>query len=88
MFEMAVHLSLLSGRLPSAQEAADMGFMAIHLDTMFWSIFLGALFCWSFARAAKAATSGVPSGFQNFVEMVVDFIDDNVKSIFTIKMTW
>ncbi len=66
----------------SAQEAADMGFMAIHLDTMFWSIFLGALFCWSFARAAKAATSGVPSGFQNFVEMVVDFIDDNVKSIF------
>ena len=66
----------------SAQEAADMGFMAIHLDTMFWSIFLGALFCWSFARAAKAATSGVPAGFQNFVEMVVDFIDDNVKSIF------
>jgi len=66
----------------SAQEAADMGFMAIHLDTMFWSIFLGALFCWSFAHAAKAATSGVPSGFQNFVEMVVDFIDDNVKSIF------
>ena len=66
----------------SASEAAAMGFMAIHLDTMFWSILLGVLFCWSFARAAKAATSGVPSGFQNFVEMVVDFIDDNVKSIF------
>ena len=66
----------------SAQEAADMGFMAVHLDTMFWSIFLGVLFCWSFARAAKAATSGIPTGFQNFVEMVVEFIDDNVKSIF------
>ena len=66
----------------SAKEAADMGFMAIHLDTMFWSIFLGALFCWSFGRAAKTATSEAPAGFQNFVEMVVDFIDDNVKSIF------
>lgn len=66
----------------SAQEASDMGFMAVHVDTMGWSIALGILFCWSFARAAKGATAGVPSGFQNFVEMIVDFIDDNVKSVF------
>ena len=66
----------------TAQEAADMGFMAIHLDTMGWSIALGILFCWSFARVAKNMTAGVPSGFQNFVEMVIDFIDDNVKSVF------
>jgi len=66
----------------TSQEASDMGFMALHLDTMFWSIFLGALFCWSFGRVAKKITTGVPTGFQNFVEMIVDFIDDNVKSIF------
>jgi F-type H+-transporting ATPase subunit a len=66
----------------TAEEASDMGFMAIHLDTMFWSIFLGAIFCWSFGRVAKKITTGVPTGFQNFVEMIVDFIDDNVKSIF------
>lgn len=66
----------------TAQEAADMGFMAIHLDTMAWSITLGVLFCWSFARVAKNMTAGVPSGFQNFVEMIIDFIDDNVKSVF------
>ena len=66
----------------TSQEASDMGFMALHLDTMFWSIFLGALFCWSFGRAANKITTGVPTGFQNFVEMIVDFIDDNVKSIF------
>ncbi len=72
----------------SAQEASDMGFMAIHVDTMGWSIFLGILFCWSFARAAKGATVGVPGGFQNFVEIVIDFIDDNVKSIFHHKNPW
>ena len=66
----------------SSQEAADMGFMAIHVDTMLWSILLGALFCLSFALAARKATSGVPRGFQSFVELVVSFIDDTVKSIF------
>lgn len=71
----------------TSEEASDMGFMAIHLDTMFWSIFLGALFCWSFGRVAKKITVGVPSGFQNFVEMTVDFIDENVKSIFHHKNT-
>lgn len=72
----------------NGQEAADMGFMAIHLDTMGWSIALGALFCWLFARAAKRATTGVPTGFQNFVEMIIGFIDDNVKSIFHHKNPW
>ncbi|MDB2409227.1 F0F1 ATP synthase subunit A [Pseudomonadales bacterium] len=72
----------------SATEAADMGFMAIHLDTIGWSLFLGILFCWSFGRVAKSVTAGVPTGFQNFVEMVVDFIDDNVKGIFHHKNPW
>ena len=72
----------------SATEAADMGFMAIHLDTIGWSLFLGVLFCWSFGRVAKSVTAGVPTGFQNFVEMIVDFIDDNVKGIFHHKNPW
>ena len=72
----------------SAQEAADMGFMAIHLDTMGWSISLGMLFCFSFAWVARSATAGVPTGFQNFVEMIIAFIDDNVKSIFHHNNPW
>ena len=31
----------------TAQEASDMGFMAIHVDSMLWSILLGALFCFT-----------------------------------------
>ena len=72
----------------SAQEAADMGFMAVHLDTMGWSIALGMLFCFSFAWVARSATAGVPTGFQNFVEMIIAFIDDNVKSIFHHNNPW
>lgn len=71
-----------------AAEAADMGFMAIHVDTMFWSLFLGGLFLWIFKKVADNVTTGVPAGTQNFVEMIVDFIDDNVKSIFHHKNPW
>ncbi|MBR9909946.1 MAG: F0F1 ATP synthase subunit A [Gammaproteobacteria bacterium] len=66
----------------TSQEAADMGFWAVHLDTLGWSIALGALFCFLFTRAAKRATSGVPSGLQSFVELVVEFVDGVVKDTF------
>jgi F-type H+-transporting ATPase subunit a len=66
----------------SAQEAAEMGFMAIHVDSMAWSIGLGLLFCCVFRVAAVHATSGVPSGLLNFVELIVEFIDSTVKDSF------
>ncbi len=69
----------------SAQEASEMGFVAIHLDSMFWSIFLGALFLFVFHRVAVSASSGTPGKFQNFIEWVVDFIDDNVRGSFSGK---
>ena len=69
----------------SAAEAKAMGFWAIHLDTMFWSILLGALFLWLFRKAAVRATADTPSGFLNFVEWVIDFIDDNVRGSFSGK---
>lgn len=66
----------------TAQEAAEMGFNAIHVDTMGWSIFLGIVFCWLFRRAAKNATAGVPGGLQNFVEVIIGFVDSNVKDTY------
>ncbi|MDP6833841.1 MAG: F0F1 ATP synthase subunit A [Prochlorococcaceae cyanobacterium ETNP1_MAG_9] len=69
----------------TSQEAADMGFMAIHVDTLGFSFVLGALFLFLFARAAKKASIEAPSGFQNFVESIVDFIDDNVRGSFNGK---
>ena len=73
------------GLAHSAEEINEMGFMAIHVDTMFWSLFLGTLFVVLFSRAAKNATAGVPSGMQNFVEWIVDFINDSVRGSFSGK---
>ncbi len=66
----------------TAAEAKAMGFWAIHVDTMFWSILLGAFFLLLFRHVGKGATAGVPSGLQNFVELLVEFVDGTVKSAF------
>ncbi|GGC91033.1 F0F1 ATP synthase subunit A [Vreelandella lutescens] len=66
----------------TSTEATEMGFWAIHLDTMGWSIGMGALFLWLFHKAGKAATTGVPSGLQNAVEMVIEFVENLTRSTF------
>ena len=63
-------------------EAKAMGFWAIHLDTLTWSILAGLVFILLFRFAAKRMTADVPSGWQNFVEMVVEFVNTNVKDTF------
>ena len=69
----------------SAAEAKAMGFWAINLDSMSFAIGLGLLFLFVFRMAAKKATTGVPSGLQNFVEMVIEFIDTSVRGSFSHK---
>ncbi|AJY48539.1 MULTISPECIES: F0F1 ATP synthase subunit A [Halomonadaceae] len=66
----------------SAEEASEMGFWAIHLDTMGWSIAMGLLFIWIFRKAGKMATTGVPGGLQNAVEMVFEFIENMIQGTF------
>ena len=75
------------GFAENADEIAEMGFWAINVDSMFWSLALGTLFCTVFRIVAKRATSGVPKGTQNAVEMIVDFIDDTTSSIFQHRNT-
>jgi len=66
-----------------AAEAREMGFWALHLDTLGFSVLLGGLFLFIFHRAAKRATADVPSGMQNFAEWIVEFIEDSVKGSFS-----
>lgn len=82
--------NLVYGRFPeghwgfahNAQDVKAMGFMSINVDSMGWSLFLGLLFMWLFRKAAKAATSDVPGGFQNAIEIIVGFINQSVKDGF------
>lgn len=69
----------------SAEEAGAMGFWTLHVDSLAWSFGLGLVFLALFRRAASRATAGVPGGLQNFVEMIVEFIDETVESIFSHK---
>ncbi|HAO60282.1 MAG TPA: F0F1 ATP synthase subunit A [Psychrobacter sp.] len=63
----------------TAEEAGRMGFNAIHLDTMLWSFGLGIIFCALFWFVAKRATAGVPGKLQSAIEMIVEFVDTNVR---------
>jgi F-type H+-transporting ATPase subunit a len=69
----------------SAEEAAEMGFWAIHVDSMMWSVGLAIFFSFYFYKAAQKATAGIPTGLQNFVEMLVDFVNDSVRGSFSGK---
>ena len=58
------------------------GFWTVHLDTLAVSWILGIAFLGTFWLAARKATAGVPGGWQNFVEALLDFIDSLVKDAF------
>jgi F-type H+-transporting ATPase subunit a len=60
----------------------DGGFWSLNLDSIIVSIVLGVLgvaFLWLMVRNA---TTGVPGKLQAFVEVVLDFVDGQAKSIF------
>jgi len=71
------------GLAHGAAEAKEMGFWAIHVDTMFWSILLGGLFIYFGKKVADRVTAGVPGGLQNFAEWLVEVIDDSVRGSFS-----
>lgn len=58
------------------------GFWTFHLDTLFYSAFLGIVFLAVFRKAAENATAGIPGPLQNFAEMLVEFVDTQVKDAF------
>ncbi|HPB75035.1 MAG TPA: F0F1 ATP synthase subunit A [Chromatiaceae bacterium] len=67
----------------NADEAAAMGFWAVHVDTMFFAIGLGMLMMWFFKKVADNVTAGVPGPMQNFAEWIIDFVEENVRGSFS-----
>ena len=58
------------------------GFWSVHIDSLSVSLVLGVLFCLIFWLKARKATSGVPGKGQAFVEIVLEFVDGQVKDVF------
>lgn len=75
--------SYINHHLSFLQKPISQGdFWVLHMDTVVVSLFLGLLafgFLWWVVRGA---TSGVPGKRQAFVELAVEFVDDQVKGIF------
>ena len=65
-----------------SEEAMQMGFNAIHVDTIGWSIVLGLFFSFVFYRIAKKASVDTPRGLQSFVELIFDFVNSTVAELF------
>lgn len=69
----------------TTEEAAQMGFQAIHIDSLLWSVGLGIIFCAIFWAVGRRATAGVPSKFQAFIELIVEFVDNSVRESYNGK---
>lgn len=60
----------------------DFSLATINIDSLVVAGLLGATILTLFYRVARKATSGVPSGMQNFVEMLYEFVDAEVTKNF------
>ena len=71
------HLTFLTNH----KQVGLVDWSVIHLDSLFFSIGLGLLTVFIMARLAARATSGVPGRFQAAVEIIVEMVSDQAKSI-------
>lgn len=70
------HLNTLGG-----PQKHIVDFSVLNLDTLFYSIVLGVLTVYLLYRAAKKASSGVPTRFQAAVEILVEMVADQAKGV-------
>src|SRR3954468_21825607 len=69
------------GHLATHHQEKIVDFSVYNMDTIFWSVFAGVVGCLIMWLAARKATAGVPGRFQAFVEIVVEMVEDQSKSI-------
>jgi F-type H+-transporting ATPase subunit a len=72
------HQSFLSNK--AAHGIVD--FTVINYDTVFFSVVLALAFFGLFWMVARKASAGVPSKVQNFIEIIVGFVDGQVRDTF------
>ena len=56
-------------------------FSIFNFDSLLYSVGLGIIGCWLLWLATRKSTSGVPTRFQAAVEMLVEMVEDQTKSV-------
>lgn len=69
------------GHLSTGKQTNVIDFSIINLDTLFWSIVCGIIACTILYVAARRATAGVPGRFQAAIEILVEMVEDQSKSL-------
>ncbi|MGZ3240667.1 MAG: F0F1 ATP synthase subunit A, partial [Burkholderiaceae bacterium] len=69
------------GHLSSHHQDKIIDFSIINMDTIFWSIMMGILGSFVMWAVARRATAGVPGRLQAAVEILVEMVEDQSKSI-------
>ena len=67
--------------LQNAKPKSVVDFSVFSFDSLFFSIALGMVGCWLLWLAARKATAGVPGRFQAAVEILIEMVDSQAKSI-------
>ncbi|AIN47053.1 F0F1 ATP synthase subunit A [Candidatus Palibaumannia cicadellinicola] len=78
-----LQLDLHNFKLVKASTVAS--FWVLNIDSMFFSLLLGLIFLVSFYYVAKRATSGIPNKIQTTIELIIDFVNKNVRDIFQMQ---
>jgi len=65
---------------PVTHQAA--GFWALHVDTVFFSVLLGLVIILVSMKLSRNLQTGAPSGFQNMVEGILEFVSGQVRDTF------
>jgi F-type H+-transporting ATPase subunit a len=65
----------------SVKQKDIVDFSLFNLDSVFFSVVLGALGCFFLWRAARKATSGVPGRFQAAVEILSEMVENQAKGV-------
>lgn len=65
----------------TVQQKEVIDFSIFNLDSVVWSVLLGALGCWLLWLGARRATSGVPGRFQAAVEIMSEMVENQAKSV-------
>jgi F-type H+-transporting ATPase subunit a len=65
----------------SVKQTSIVDFSLFNLDSLIFSVVLGALGCFLLWRAARQATSGVPGRFQAAVEILSELVENQAKGV-------
>ena len=60
-------------------------FWTVHVDSVIYTLITAVIFLGFFGYVAKNAKTGVPSKAQNFIELIIGFVNEQVNDLFHYK---